>query len=144
MNQTPLKAATVFLRLALAGAFLSAIADRFGLWGKPGDPNVAWGNWDAFVEYTAYLNWFVPESIAPVLAWTATILEASIAIGLIVGFRLQHTALASGILLTLFALTMIFAIGIKAPFDYSVLTAAGGSFLLAAISPQTPFSKNNS
>ena len=32
--------ATVSLRIALALAFLSAVADRFGLWGKPGEPGV--------------------------------------------------------------------------------------------------------
>jgi thiosulfate dehydrogenase (quinone) large subunit len=33
---------TVFLRIALAISFLSAVADRFGLWGAYGQPNVAW------------------------------------------------------------------------------------------------------
>jgi hypothetical protein len=33
--------ATVFLRLALGVAFLSAVADRFGLWGPAGAKNVA-------------------------------------------------------------------------------------------------------
>lgn len=28
--------ATLFARLALAAGFLSAVADRFGYWGKPG------------------------------------------------------------------------------------------------------------
>jgi hypothetical protein len=36
---------SVFLRLALAGSFLSAVADRFGLWGVYGSPNVAWGSY---------------------------------------------------------------------------------------------------
>ena len=33
---------TVFLRIALGISFLSAVADRFGLWGAYGQPNVAW------------------------------------------------------------------------------------------------------
>ena len=34
---------SVYLRLALGLSFLSAIADRFGLWGVLGKPNAAWG-----------------------------------------------------------------------------------------------------
>jgi putative oxidoreductase len=29
------------LRLALAASFLSAVADRFGIWGKSGEPHVS-------------------------------------------------------------------------------------------------------
>src|SRR5437762_3511532 len=54
---------SVFLRLALGISFLSAVADRFGLWGVYGQPNVGWGNYARFVDYTATLNWFLP-------AWT--------------------------------------------------------------------------
>ena len=32
---------SVFLRFALGLSFLSAVADRFGLWGQFGQPNVA-------------------------------------------------------------------------------------------------------
>jgi hypothetical protein len=62
----PLFAAGWFLRLSLAAGFLSAVADRFGLWGPPGTPNVAWGDWQPFVEYVGKLNWFVPRSVIPV------------------------------------------------------------------------------
>ena len=34
-------AVTVYLRIALGAAFLSAVADRVGLWGPFGTPNVA-------------------------------------------------------------------------------------------------------
>ena len=54
---------SVFLRLALGISFLSAVADRFGLWGVYGQPNVAWGNYARFVAYTAKLNWFLPATI---------------------------------------------------------------------------------
>jgi len=40
---------TVFLRLALGFSFLSAVADRFGLWGAYGQPHVAWGDFARFV-----------------------------------------------------------------------------------------------
>ena len=39
-------------RFALGASFLSAVADRFGLWGPYGAKNVSWGNFAHFVEYT--------------------------------------------------------------------------------------------
>jgi hypothetical protein len=48
--------ASIILRLALAVGLLSAVADRFGLWGPPGKPMVAWGTFTAFLAYTAQLN----------------------------------------------------------------------------------------
>jgi len=134
MNQTTmLNSAQWFLRLGLAAGFLSAVADRFGLWGPPGTPNVGWGEWSAFVDYVATLNWFVPTPLIPALAWTATLSETLLALGLIIGWRLRWFATASGLLLLLFAMTMTIALGIKAPLDFSVFAAAGGAFLLATI-----------
>ena len=137
MNQTTiLRSAQWFLRLSLAAGFLSAVADRFGLWGLPGASNVAWGDWNAFVDYVATLNWFVPTSLVPVLAWTATLAETMLALGLLVGWRLRWFALASGLLLLSFALTMTIALGVKTPLDFSVFVAAAGAFLLAAIATE--------
>ncbi len=126
-------AAQWFLRLTLAAGFLAAVADRFGLWGPPGASNVAWGDWQSFVEYVAILNWFAPAPLIPALAWAATLAETLFALGLLVGWRLRWFALASGLLLLSFALTMTIALGVKAPLDFSVFAAAAGAFLLAAI-----------
>ncbi len=134
MNQTRmLSSARWFLRLGLAAGFLTAVADRFGLWGSPGAPNVAWGEWSAFVDYVATLNWFAPAPLVPPLAWAATLAETLCALGLLVGWRLRWFALASGLLLLSFALTMTIALGVKAPLNYSVFPAAAGALLLAAI-----------
>lgn len=124
--------AAILLRVALAVSYLSAVADRFGLWGPPGTPGVAWGAWPPFVDYTGLLNFFAPTATHAPLAWAATVAEVVIALGLLVGWRLRWFALASGVLLSLFALTMTLSMGIKAPLDYSVLTATAGSFLLTA------------
>ncbi|GMR23755.1 MAG: hypothetical protein BMS9Abin37_2217 [Acidobacteriota bacterium] len=133
MKQTKtLRIAQWFLRIALAAGFLSAVADRFGLWGAPGAPGVAWGKWDAFANYAATLNWYAPAPIATLLAFTATLAEVVFAFGLLVGWRLRWFALGSGLLLLSFALTMSIAYGIKGTLDYSVFAAAGGAFLLAA------------
>ena len=119
------------LRVAIAASYLSAVADRFGLWGKPGAPGVAWGTWDAFVGYAGHLNWFLPKALHPALAGAATIAEIAIAVGLLIGWRLWVFAAASGALATTFFATMVIAGGFKAPLDYSVFTIAAASFHLA-------------
>ena len=129
---TVVGAAQWFLRVALAAGFLSAVADRFGLWGPAGAANVAWGAWQPFVDYVAKLNWFAPPASTPILAWAATVAEVVLGIGLLIGWQLRWVALAAGLLLLSFAITMTLALGVKAPLDFSVFAAAGGAFLLAA------------
>ena len=133
-SATVIGAAQWFLRVALAAGFLSAVADRFGLWGPAGAPNVAWGAWQPFVDYVAKLNWFAPPASIPILAWASTVAEVVLAIGLLIGWQLRWFALAAGLLLLSFAMTMTLALGVKAPLDFSVFAAAGGAFLLAASS----------
>ena len=58
--------------------------------------------------------------------------EVILAIGLLIGWQLRWFALAAGLLLLSFAITMTLALGVKAPLDFSVFAAAGGAFLLAA------------
>ena len=60
--------------------------------------------------------------------------ELLVALGLLVGWQLRWVALAGGLLLLSFAVTMTMALGIKAPLDFSVFGIAAGAFLLAAIS----------
>ena len=130
---------SLFLRLALGLSFLSALADRFGLWGAFGRPNVSWGSFARFVAYTGKLNWFLPEALIPALAIIATCAEASLGLCLVIGWYTRTAALLSGILLILFGVTMTVALGVKAPLDFSVFSAAGGAFLLATC-PEFPFS----
>src|SRR5262245_56173538 len=129
---TTLSSARWFLRPSIAGGFLASVADRFGIWGPPGTPNVAWGAWAPFVEYTAKLNWFAPAPIVSFLAWAATFGEIMVAVGLIMGWPLRWFALGSGLLLLFFALAMTFALGINAPLNYSVFAASAGAFFLGA------------
>lgn len=133
------KFSSVFLRLALGVSFLSAVADRFGLWGAYGNPNVAWGNYARFVDYTAKLNWFLPAAMIPALASIATAAETLFGLLLVLGWKTRITALLSGVLLTTFALTMTVALGVKAPLNFSVFSAAGGALLLGGCA-KFPFS----
>lgn len=128
---------TLLLRLALAASFLSAVADRFGLWGAPGTGEVAWGNFENFVSFTALLNPYVPSSAIPALAWIVTILEILLALGLIIGFRLRTVAAVSAVLLFTFAVAMSLTTGMEGPLSYSVWTAAAASLVLATITPGT-------
>lgn len=132
------KLASISVRIALALSFLSAVADRFGLWGPPGSPNVAWGTFDAFIEYTGLLLWFLPIGLIPFFGWVATITEVVLAIGLIAGCYLRWFALASAALLLTFAVTMTAALGIEPAFSYSVWTASAAAFLLACLDSPCP------
>src|SRR5215831_7459639 len=130
---------SVFLRFALGISFLSAVGDRFGLWGGFGTPHVAWGTFARFVAYTGQLNWFLPKATIPTLAILATCAETLLGVLLLVGWQTRTAAFLSGVLLSLFALTMTGALGIKVPLDASVFSAAGGAFVLASF-PAYPFS----
>ena len=120
------------LRVALAFSFLSAVADRFGLWGQFGS-GAAWGDFGRFTAYTARLLWFLPPSLVWPAAILATAAEVVVAGGLLVGWRLHWWAFAAAALLLSFALAMTGALGVKAPTDYSVWTAAAAAFLLGSV-----------
>jgi len=127
--------AAIFLRFALAAGFLSAVADRFGLWGLAGTPGVSWGGFAPFLAYTGTLLWFLPASLVPAAGWASTVLEVALAVGLLVGVWLRAVALATGVLLAMFAVTMTAAVGPEQPLSYSVWSAAAGAFLLASLRP---------
>ena len=127
-----LKYSAVFLRLALGLGFLSAVADRFGLWGGPGEHLVAWGDFKNFLDYTALLNPYLPTVMVPVIGWIVTIAEIALGASLILGYRVRETALISGTLLLCFAIGMTVGVGIKSPLDYSVFTASATAFFLSA------------
>jgi uncharacterized membrane protein YphA (DoxX/SURF4 family) len=124
--------ASLALRLALGLTFLYSVADRFGALGPPGTPNVSWGNFLRFTAYVGVLNWYLPHSFIPSLAWIDTVVEVFLGIALLIGLQLRLVSVLSALLLLWFALAMLVALGFGAPFAYSVFTAAAGAFLLAA------------
>ncbi len=119
------------LSYALALSFLSAVADRFGLWGATGSPGIAWGNYTSFLAYTKHLNSWAPDFLISTLGGVATFLEVSLALCLLIGFKRKYAAFASGVLLSIFAISMILTDGPKGPFDYGVFSAAAGAFFLS-------------
>jgi putative oxidoreductase len=122
------RAGILYARFALGAAFLSGIADRFGLYrGR----NVGYGNFDGFMQYTAKVNSFMPAATIPFLAWAATAAELFLGIALILGIWPRWVAIASAALLVLFGVAMAISFGIKSPMDYSVFSASAGAVLLA-------------
>ncbi len=125
----------LFLRVALAVGFLSAVADRFGLWGSPGSANAVWGDFGYFQDYTAKLVSFLPNDWVPAVAWAVTAAELILGLLLLLGLFPLFTGFASGLLLLAFAISMSFALGIKQPLNYSVYIASAAAFLLGTVGP---------
>ena len=118
----------LYARLALGFAFLSPVADRFGLlWGN----HASWGNFANFTLYVGQVNSFMPAFTIPFLAWAATAAETTLGVLLIVGIWPRKVALGSAILLFLFGTAMTISFGIKKPLDYSVFSASAGALLLS-------------
>jgi len=125
MNKRIIK---LFLRLAISIGFLSAVADRFGLWDKEIS---VWGNWDNFLSYTKLINPWIPNSLISTMGILATVSEIIFALFLIIGFKTELFAKLSGFLLLIFALSMTFSTGIKGALDFSVFSASAGAFALS-------------
>jgi uncharacterized membrane protein YphA (DoxX/SURF4 family) len=119
--------AMLYVRFALAAAFLSAVAARFGIWGENADPD----SFKHFLEYAAEVNSFMPAFTIPFLAWAATVAETFLGIALVLGIWTRFVALAAALLLALFGTAMAISFGIKSPLDYSVFSASAGALLLS-------------
>lgn len=117
--------AVFLLRLALAATFLSAVFSRLGLWGNKSS------GWEGFLEYTAQVNAFAPAGMIPFLAVSATVLETTFGLLLLIGYKTKWVACAAAVLTLVFALAMAYSFGIKNPLDYSVFVDSAAAFLLA-------------
>ena len=124
----------LYVRIALGSAFLSPVADRFGLWGK----HASWGNFANFTRYVAQVNSFMPAFIIPFLAWAATAAETTLGILLILGVWPRWVALSGAVLLFFFGAAMAISFGIKTPLDYSVFSASAGALLLSFFQIRKP------
>ena len=130
-------AALLLLRFSLGIGFILPVLDRIGFLGPPGNVHVSWGNWTNFVKYTHSLMPYVSVQIASFFGLMATIGEALFGIMLIVGYKIKLAAYSSFVLTLIFALSMLFFIEYRAPFNYSVFVVSFSSLLLASL----PFKK---
>jgi uncharacterized membrane protein YphA (DoxX/SURF4 family) len=117
----------LYARVALGGAFLSAVASRFGLW----DGSLDLDHFARFTVYTAEVNAFMPDYTIPFLAWAATAAELTLGLALIAGLRLKWVAPGAAVLLAMFGAAMAISLGPKSPLDYSVFSASAAAVLLA-------------
>lgn len=115
-----------YARIAIAAAFLSAVAGRFGLW----TGQVRWESFERFLARTAELNAWAPASLVPLLAWAATLAETTLALALLAGVGVRWVAFAAAALLAWFATAMLVYTGLKPPLDYSVYSASACALLL--------------
>lgn len=125
-----MKLIKLFLRFGIGVGFLSAVADRFGMW--PLEIS-AWGTMDNFLAYTQLINPMIPESLIPALGWLATLLEIVFGICILLGFKTEFMAKWSGFLMLVFGLSIAYATGIKGALDYSVFAASGAAFALSTM-----------
>lgn len=141
MNK-PLSTAQLLLRIVIGIGFLLPVFDRLGIFGNPGEPNVIWGDWKSFVGYTNLLIPYVSPTIASYLGTLATALELVFGIMLIVGYKTRYVAYGSFALTLSFALSMMFFLHIRAPFNSSVFVVCFSSLTLATFST-FPWSLDN-
>lgn len=123
----------LILRIALGIGFLLPVMDRLGVFGGPGTPNVAWGDWSHFIDYTHTLMPFLSRSLANIMGLVATLAEGIFGICLILGFKTRLVATGSALLTAFFAVFMIISLGIAAPFNYPVFVFTGGALVLATL-----------
>jgi uncharacterized membrane protein YphA (DoxX/SURF4 family) len=124
------RAAPALLRLALGTGLLSAVADRFGLWGSPGTSSVAWGNMTSFMTYTGQLAPWCPPALLPTLAWSVTASEIVLGLLLLTGVKRKLVALCTSLLTLVFALSMTIVLGPHSPLNYSVFVFAFAAMVL--------------
>jgi uncharacterized membrane protein YphA (DoxX/SURF4 family) len=67
------------------------------------------------------------------LVWCATAAETAFGIALILGIQTRWIALASAVLLAMFATSMAISFGPKSPLEYSVYSASACALLVAVV-----------
>lgn len=122
-----------FARIALATAFLSAVADRWGVWGPVETIGVDWGSMERFSQDVRALNPWLPGMTILPLAWIVTVLEAILGVVLLTGPFVRLAAFASAALLIVFGVTMGLFLAPKLPLNYSVFTAAACALLVGCL-----------
>lgn len=132
--------APLYARFALAAAFLSAVAGRFGLW----KGEFGWNLSENFIARTSELNAWAPSFMIPALGWASTLAETTFAVMLVAGVGVRWAAFGSAALLFWFAAAMLVYTGLKPPLDYSVFSASAGALLLALHEHQATTSQESS
>jgi len=103
-------------RVTIASAFVLALWNRFS-------------NFSRFIRYAALVLSFMPAAIVPFLAVVATVCEVGLCVAMFFGLKTRWASAGSGILLFMFASSMVLS-GLS-QFDWAVYVLATGAFVLA-------------
>ncbi len=126
----------VALRVSLASAFVSAVADRFGWWAPLGQGS--WGRMDAFADYTHQLVPFASGRSLPFIVWAATAAEVTLAVLLLAGWRPKLVRAATCLALSVFGTAMAIFFCVASPLGYSVFSAASAAAAYAILGSTSP------
>jgi uncharacterized membrane protein YphA (DoxX/SURF4 family) len=121
----------IALRLSLAAAFLSAVADRFGWWERFGQGS--WGGMGPFADYAHQLVPFASGWLLTVIVWAATATEATLGVLLLTGWRPKLVGAATCLVLIVFGIAMAVSLGMESPLSYSVFSAASAAAAYAIL-----------
>ncbi|MDH2566678.1 DUF417 family protein [Acinetobacter baumannii] len=120
----------ITLRIFIGITFISAVLDRFGLWGKYNGVDVSWGSMNQFYKDVTTLTPWISDNSIYYISWFVTILELILGICMIIGFKIKYTSFLSGILFLIFAISMTMFLSFKLMLNYNVMICALSSFLL--------------
>ena len=126
----------IALRVSLAAAFLSAVADRFGWWAPFGQGS--WGSMGAFADYAHQLVPFASDWFMTVIVWGATATEATLGVLLLVGWRPKLVGAASCLALGVFGIAMAVSLGMESSLSYIIFSAASAAAAYAILGTTSP------
>ncbi|OPE45505.1 hypothetical protein BST27_29335 [Mycobacterium intermedium] len=126
----------IALRVSLATAFLSAVADRSGWWEPFGQGS--WGSMSAFADYAQQLVPSVSGWMLTVLVWAVTAIETTLGVLLLTGWRPKLVGAATCLVLLTFGTAMAVSLGAEAPLSHSVFSAASAAAAYAIIGTTSP------
>ncbi|WP_242661531.1 hypothetical protein [Mycobacterium mantenii] len=133
----PIRAVRIALRLSLATAFLSAVADRFGWWEPFGQ-----GSWGSMAAFAGYAHQLVPVAsgwLLTVIVWAATATETILGVLLLSGLWPKLVGAATCLVLIIFGTAMAVSLGVETPLSYSVFSAASAAAAYAILgTPSRP------
>jgi uncharacterized membrane protein YphA (DoxX/SURF4 family) len=132
----PIPVVRIALRLSLAAAFLSAVADRFGWWKPFGQGS--WGSMGAFADYAHQLVPFASGWLLTVIVWAATVIETTLGGLLLIGWRPKLVGTATCLVLIIFGTAMAVSLGMESPLSYSVFSAASAAAAYAILGTTSP------
>jgi uncharacterized membrane protein YphA (DoxX/SURF4 family) len=135
-TRDPIRLVRMALRVSLAAAFLSAVADRFGWWEPFGQGS--WGSMGAFADYAHQLVPFASGWLLTVIVWAATATEATLGGLLLTGWRPKLVGAATCLVLMVFGTAMAVSLGVESPLSYSVFSAASAASAYAVLGSTSP------